>query len=597
MGIELAQAFVAIRGDASRFASDVNAAKPGIMSSVTALAGGLRGVFGTIGVGLGIWEMVSMVKSAMREGEEAINVEQLLKASVAATGQAAGFTADQMIEMAGKMSLATNIVDEDIMRAMARLTQFGKVGHDVFEQTVSAALDMSAKGFGDASGAARMLGMALEDPVRGADRLRRSGVILSATQKEQIKNFVATNQLSKAQGVILGEVESKMGGVAKAMTQTTAGQVKGRRILLGELREALGKKMMPLGNIFLDMQIGMQKAFNAVLGAIGDAYPYIVASLEMIGNFSSSMADFFAASWELAVDWVSGLISKDFVKGFAGAFKTIADNLDVLFGSFKGFGVGVMTAVNQTWVALKAVWEQATYYISTSWSVVCSGMQSAWVAMISFLSQVWDDWASSLMGSKLYQQIMAKVLAEPTALLTGMRGDDAAEIEKKMIEEMQGNAGGLQARTAERGAAASKQQTAIADKLKEELKAKRDAHDQSMVEIGNLSLELTKVWEDFKKGAPKFSEAFGAAVNRVRAGLQFPEIPIKPKPEIDARKSRGAIEGVMGIQDFGKKIQEVLLKNDAAKVAKEQLGIQKIIGIGVRDLVLQGKKKAPLGMK
>ena len=95
-------------------------------------------------------------------------------------------------------------------------------GAQVFDRATAAAADLSAAGFGSMDGAAKMLGKALNDPEAGLTALGRAGVTFTDQQKEQIKTLVESGDTLGAQKIILGEVESQVGGTAAA--SATAGE-------------------------------------------------------------------------------------------------------------------------------------------------------------------------------------------------------------------------------------------------------------------------------------------------------------------------------------------------------------------------------------
>ncbi len=63
--------------------------------------------------------------------------------------------------------------------------------------------------FGTLESASVQLGKALNDPIKGVTALNKSGVTFSDQQKDMIKNFVKTNEVAKAQDIILSEIEKQ----------------------------------------------------------------------------------------------------------------------------------------------------------------------------------------------------------------------------------------------------------------------------------------------------------------------------------------------------------------------------------------------------
>jgi hypothetical protein len=92
----------------------------------------------------------------------------------------------------------------------------------VFDRATQAAVDLAAAGFGSATSNAQSLGRALEDPIRGLTSLTRQGVTFTAEQQELIKSLVESNRTLEAQGIILGAIETQVGGVAEATANGSA---------------------------------------------------------------------------------------------------------------------------------------------------------------------------------------------------------------------------------------------------------------------------------------------------------------------------------------------------------------------------------------
>lgn len=163
-----------------------------------------------------------------------------IKASIASTGGAAGVTANQMDELATKMSRITGIPKSAIESADAILLTFNRIGKDVIPQATQVLADMSAKMGGDMATNATRLGRALQDPEKGVTLLQRSGLKLTQSQKDLIKSFQEAGDMAKAQGVILDALGTKFGGAAAAARDTLGGAFKQVGTDLEALWESLG---------------------------------------------------------------------------------------------------------------------------------------------------------------------------------------------------------------------------------------------------------------------------------------------------------------------------------------------------------------------
>src|SRR6202007_1367615 len=86
-----------------------------------------------------------------------------------------------------QLERSSTFSDEAVQRGQSLLLQFRNIRGEVFLLANQAMVDLAAKMGGDVPGAAQLLGRALQDPVRGMQSLRRAGIILGDSQKDQMK--------------------------------------------------------------------------------------------------------------------------------------------------------------------------------------------------------------------------------------------------------------------------------------------------------------------------------------------------------------------------------------------------------------------------
>lgn len=210
-----------------------------------------------------------------------------LAAVVKATGMAAGFTADQMAEMADSLQTITGQSDEVIKDGMAILATFKEIKGDEFKDATVAMLDMAAVLQTDAKTAAIQLGKALNDPIKGVTALSRSGVSFTEQQKEQIKTMQESGNIMGAQRLILNELQSEFGGAAEALGDTFGGRVSEVMQRLGDLGEEIGEALMPTMD-FLIEKIGL------LAGFIEDNMDTIQAWIKVFGEVGQMVGTWLA---------------------------------------------------------------------------------------------------------------------------------------------------------------------------------------------------------------------------------------------------------------------------------------------------------------
>ena len=163
--------------------------------------------------------------SIIRLAGEQQKAEAKLNAVLKSTAGVAGLTANELKNMASELQGVTTFGDETIIGAQSLLLTFTKIGEEVFPQATETILNMAVAMETDLKSATVQLGKALNDPITGISALSRVGVQLTDTQKEQIKSFTELGDIASAQKVILGELETQFGGLAKATAQTMAGSL------------------------------------------------------------------------------------------------------------------------------------------------------------------------------------------------------------------------------------------------------------------------------------------------------------------------------------------------------------------------------------
>jgi hypothetical protein len=180
-----------------------------------------------VGIGLSAaitLPFAALIKSAIPAATESRQAIGQVEAALKSMGNAAGRNSEQLQQQAKDLMRLSNFDDDEILRKVtANLLTFGAVATEQFDRAQRAAVDLSARMGGDLQASTLLVGKALNDPVKGMAALRRVGIQLTEQQKTQIEGFVKSNQVAKAQGIILTELERQFGGSAKAMRDATPG--------------------------------------------------------------------------------------------------------------------------------------------------------------------------------------------------------------------------------------------------------------------------------------------------------------------------------------------------------------------------------------
>ena len=209
----------------------------------------------------GLWASVQMVKSAwtntvgswVANAQESVKAYKLVEQGIVATGGAAGFTADELAGISEELMKMSNYDDDEIMEKLTSpLLTFRNIAGPTFKEAQLRAMDLSTVLHQDLQSSAIQLGKALNDPIQGVTALRRVGIQLEEEQENQIKSFMAVNDIASAQRIILDELAAQVGGQAQA----TADPIKQMAVAFGNVGEALGKVLLPYINEFARLMTG-----------------------------------------------------------------------------------------------------------------------------------------------------------------------------------------------------------------------------------------------------------------------------------------------------------------------------------------------------
>jgi acid phosphatase family membrane protein YuiD len=212
------------------------------------LTAGMTAGFGKIAGAMVAVASVQVFKGFIDEARESRKVGALTESIIKSTGGAAKISAKQVGELATSISNKTGVDDEAIQSGSNLLLTFKNVrnevgkGAQIFDRATAAAVDLSAAGFGDVNSASKMLGKALNDPLKGISALGKAGVTFTEDQKKQIATLVETGKTLEAQKIILQEVESQVGGAAAAAADPMAKL----GVIIGNTKEAIGTAFLPM---------------------------------------------------------------------------------------------------------------------------------------------------------------------------------------------------------------------------------------------------------------------------------------------------------------------------------------------------------------
>ena len=266
------------------------------------IGGAMQKIGGAMTLGVTL-PVVAFFKASIDSAVEAESALAELNAVLRSTGGAAGLTADELTHMASELQKVTKFSDDEIILGESMLLTFTKIGKDVFPLATEAMLNMAEK-FGGVDQAAIQLGKALNDPIAGVGALRRVGVSLTEEQENQIKSFMAVNDIASAQKIILNELEVEFGGLARAAGDTTAGKMAQLTNAFDDLKETVGAQLIP---VILPLVKGLTKLVETLASLPAPVQRIIIVFLALAALAGPVIL--FAGSIISAIGSIAGLAS------------------------------------------------------------------------------------------------------------------------------------------------------------------------------------------------------------------------------------------------------------------------------------------------
>lgn len=352
------------------------------------LGGGIKSAMSAAGGLLAAAGVTKFVGASIAGARESAKVASLTENAIRATGGAAKVSAAQVGELSAAISRKTGIDDEQIQTGANLLLTFKNVrnevgaGNDMFNQATAAAQDLAAAGFGSADSAAKMLGKALNDPIKGMSALGEAGVTFTEAQKQQVAAMVEAGDVLGAQKIIMAEVQSQVGGAAEATA--TAGDK--AAVAFGNLQEAVGAKLLPvvdqaavgLADFIAGMEdgTGAGGTFAGILGTVWSAGESVVGFLQKYSDILVPLGVGIGAILAAQKAWTIATGAWTIATGIATAAQTLFNA--VLAAN--PIGLVVLALVGLTAAIVTAYKKSETFrdIVNGAWTIISEGAEWMW---------------------------------------------------------------------------------------------------------------------------------------------------------------------------------------------------------------------------
>lgn len=310
-----------------------------LMSGAAAFAAKIAVVYGAV---LTLKHSVSGLIDAASESEAAF---AQLQAGVTSTGGSAGFTARQLDEMATQISHLTGKDDELIAQNEAVMLTFERIKKGNFFDAVTDAMDLAQRKSTDLGAATTLVGKAYSGNVEG---LKKAGVVLSESQKKQLKDLFATGHAVEAQTRLHELLQKAVGGSAVAYRNTLGGALEAAKTETGNLVEIIAGELSPAIKSLVEDYIKWATSAETQkeMAKIGKQVAEAIDGIVSVTKLASPALHALWVEFKLALEalsailkvlgWVADKISiaRDYWQGWAQDISGVSVNLNNLSFDF-----------------------------------------------------------------------------------------------------------------------------------------------------------------------------------------------------------------------------------------------------------------------
>jgi len=250
------------------------------------------------------------IRAVIADGSSNEQALAQLESALVSTGNAAGLTAQQLLDMADKFKASSMLTTEQILAGQTRLLSYTDIVASEFPTAMQIVIDQQQRLGISVEQSAEIVGRALQSPSEAIATLGRQGFKFEADQKRLLKQLEATGKKAEAQAVIMDMLTEAYGGSAAAARMNTfAGLLK------------------TVGDQFGDFagRVAGSGAFDFVRGKLQQLADHLdaMANDGRLDRLAQSLSDAFVKGAEAVSQYVERLATVDF-EGLANRAANVA---------------------------------------------------------------------------------------------------------------------------------------------------------------------------------------------------------------------------------------------------------------------------------
>ena len=297
------------------------------------LFSGAGNILGAVGIGFGVFQLVSGLEKGVEKAHMLHEAEAQLKNTMQNMGTYSKESFERAVEGSKEMAKGINYSTAEVVGLQSQLRMVGGIGENEMKRMVTASADLSTK-----------MGMGLEEAgdllakaVNSPEKMARLGqrIKIDPAMVAHLQGLAKNGHEAQARLELLNIIQQKVGGAAKAAFDADP---------MAQWKKTTGVLLMALGNV----AIVLQQVLGPVLNIVGIVIGWIAKSITWLGEEAKK-----GSTW---------------IKVLAGV-------------------VGGLTAVlgiSYLWLQRNVIWQS----IKAGWDVICTGTTTAFAGAMSFLNAV-----------------------------------------------------------------------------------------------------------------------------------------------------------------------------------------------------------------
>lgn len=300
---------------------------------------GWQDVGNVIAAGIAGITIAGTFSKFVTESKNAQNEQAQLAAVLKSTGEAAGYTADQLNDMATAMAGKSIFDDGDINRAQTRLLSYTNVVGEQFPEALQAAIDMATRLGTTVEQASETVGKALDVPAEGLSALSKQGFRFTEAQEKLVASLQSTGRTAEAQKIILDAMKSAYGGAAEAARNTFGGAIAALQNQLNSLMTGSDGSLQGTASAINDLTRTLssqevKSAFDSLTTLLANTIAMLASATGHFVSFGKFVGESLAKAAGGSADPIERLDSK--ITGLTQDIK----NLDAEIGRPRKFSSG-----------------------------------------------------------------------------------------------------------------------------------------------------------------------------------------------------------------------------------------------------------------